>query len=356
MVMKKTNVKKLRNLIIFLLAIFLIFIILLNTSHNYNLEYTIKDVKVNENYQKKAKYYSFVFTYENNEYEVISFDKYTNKRKLVTDISISKENDNTCLSFTSKYVNLYDVCKSSDTFYYKNNNNDFKTNKTYKNILIDNLNNQTFLLWNYHEFVYLSPKKETTISLFNKDVYNLNLIYQTDKTLLIPNYNEDYKFTKIYQINYKNAKTSEINLRFELYFDSYFLGDYKNRVYLYDNKNELEYYFDLKKKEIYKTDYKILVNKKWESVTNQKLKNNKLSFEETKIYNYTLKDNKLYGGFNKDYLVTNKEVSKIIKTDNLDIYYISNDTLYYFNPLYGEKTLLKYSEWEFNNNNMIFIF
>jgi len=24
--------------------------------------------------------------------------------------------------------------------------------------------------------------------------------------------------------------------------------------------------------------------------------------------------------------------------------------------LYGEKTLLKYSEWEFNNNNMIFIF
>ena len=131
--MKKTNVKKLRNLIIFLLAIFLIFIILLNTSHNYNLEYTIKDVKVNENYHKKAKYYSFVFTYENNEYEVISFDKYTNKRKLVKDISISKENDNTCLSFTSKYVNLYDVCKSSDTFYYKNNNNDFKTNKTYKN-------------------------------------------------------------------------------------------------------------------------------------------------------------------------------------------------------------------------------
>ena len=54
--------------------IFLIFIILLNTSHNYNLEYTIKDVKVNENYHKKAKYYSFVFTYENNEYEVISFD------------------------------------------------------------------------------------------------------------------------------------------------------------------------------------------------------------------------------------------------------------------------------------------
>lgn len=356
MVMKKTNVKKLRNLIIFLLAIFLIFIILLNTSHNYNLEYTINDVKVNENYHKKAKYYSFVFTYENNEYEVISFDKYTNKRKLVTDISISKENDNTCLSFTSKYVNLYDVCKSSDTFYYKNNNNDFKTNKTYKNILIDNLNNQTFLLWNYHKFVYLSPKKETTISLFNKDVYNLNLIYQTDKTLLIPNYNEDYKFTKIYQINSKNAKTSEINLRFELYFDSYFLGDYKNKVYLYDSKNELEYYIDLKKNDIYKTTYKINNNGKWENTSNQKLKNNKMSFVKDKIINYVLDNNKLYVELTNNYLVTNKKVDKIIKIDELNVFYISKDTLYQFNPYDGEIPLLKYSEWEFNNNNMIFIF
>ena len=126
-------------------------------------------------------------------------------------------------------------------------------------------------------------------------------------------------------------------------------------MYLYDYKNELEYYFDLKKYDIYKTKYQIINNGKWENVTNQKLKNNKLNFEHTKYYNYTLKDNKLYGTFKKDYLVTNKDVSKIVKADNLDIYYISKDTLYYFNPLYGEKSLLKYSEWEFNNTNMIFI-
>ena len=97
------------------------------------------------------------------------------------------------------------------------------------------------------------------------------------------------------------------------------------------------------------------IDGKWEKVTNQKLKNNRLSFYNTEYYNYTLKDTKLYGTFKKDYLVTNKDVSKIVKVDNLDIYYISKDTLYYFNPLYGEKPLLKYSEWEFNNTNMIFI-
>ena len=180
--------------------------------------------------------------------------------------------------------------------------------------------------------------------------------YQTKDYLLVPDYNNDYQFSKINLIAFKNAKVSEIKLRYDLYFDSYFLGDYKNKVYLYDNKNELEYYIDLKKKDIYKTDYKINNDGKWESVTNQKLKNNKLSFTNTKYYNYTLKDNKLYGTFKKDYLVTNKDVSKIVKVDNLDIYYISKDTLYYFNPLYGEKPLLKYSEWEFNNTNMIFIY
>ena len=46
---KKVNKRKLLNLIIFLVVIFTIFIYFLNATHNYNLEYTINDVKVNEN-------------------------------------------------------------------------------------------------------------------------------------------------------------------------------------------------------------------------------------------------------------------------------------------------------------------
>lgn len=37
-------------------------------------------------------------------------------------------------------------------------------------------------------------------------------------------------------INSNNAKVKDFNLRYELYFDSYFLGNYKNRSYLYDQK------------------------------------------------------------------------------------------------------------------------
>ena len=172
------------------------------------------------------------------------------------DIKITKNDNYTCLSFKAKNINLYDVCSNEEGFFYPNNTNEFQKNDTYKNIQIDSLENHKFLLWNYHEFVYLSPKKNTTISLFNKDLYKLNLIYQTKDYLLVPDYNNDYQFSKINLITFKNGKTSEIKLRYDLYFDSYFLGDYKNKVYLYDNKSELEYYIDLKKKDIYKTEYK----------------------------------------------------------------------------------------------------
>ena len=130
---KKVNKRKLLNLIIFLFVIFTIFIYFLNATHNYNLEYTINDVKVNENYHKKEKYYSFIFTLDNKEYEVISFDKYTNKRKLVEDIKITKNDNYTCLSFKAKNINLYDVCSNEEGFFYPNNTNEFQKNDTYTN-------------------------------------------------------------------------------------------------------------------------------------------------------------------------------------------------------------------------------
>lgn len=352
--LKTNNIKKLRNLIIFLILIFVIFLFFLNFKHSYTLKYKINDIDVTEKYHKKEKYYSFLISYEDKDYEVISFDKYTSKRKLIRDIKVNKLDENTCLSFESSKISLYDVCSNEDNFYYPHEETTFKENSNYKNIKIDNLNNNTFFLWNYHEFIYLSNKKTTSIKLFDKDVYNLNLIYQHDKYLLVPNYNENYKFTKIYLLNKENGKTKDLKLRYDVYFDSYFLGDYKDKVYLYDYKNELEYYFDLKKYDIYKTKYQIMNNGKWENVTNQKLKNNKLEFTQDNIFKYTLKDDKLYA--NDKYLVTNLSVNKIIKTENLDVYYISKDTLYHFNPLNGETPLLKYSEWEFNNSNMIFIF
>jgi len=353
-----------KKLILFLSIIILIFILFLYfylRSHDYTSNYKIKDIEITEKYHKELGYYEFNITYNKKKYDLISYAKYTTKRNLITDIKTEDNDENTCLNFTTNHVELYPICSNSDEYYspYSKENTKFNQTSNYKNIKIASLENKTYLLWNYHEFIYLSPKKNTTISLFNKDIYNLNLTYPIDNYLLVPNYNEDYKFTKIYLINANNTKVKDIKLRYEVYFESYFLGNDKKKVYLYDQKNEQELYLDLKKEEIYKSKYKILKSGKWENTTNQKLKNNKLTFTTNKTYTYDLNDGILTGKMinsEKAMQVTSRKVNKIVKSENLDVYYISEDVLYYFNPLKGEIPLLKYSEWSFNNNNMIYIF
>lgn len=351
--------KKLVLLICSLVLIFTIFLIMYFRPHSYSDEYKINDCLVKESYDKKNKYYSFVFNYKDKDYNVISLDKYTTKRHLVDEVKIRENDEEVCLNIETHNVTLHSVCSNNNGYFIKEKIEEFKENSSYKNIKISNLNDKTYLLWNYRNFIYLNNKKQEEISLFNKDIYNLNLVYQMDNYLLIPDYKENYKFDKIYYINSNNGKVKDIDLRYEVYFDSYFLGHDKSKVYLYDIKEEQEYYIDIKKDKIYKSKYQLLINNKWEKTTNQKLKNDKLKFYNDKLVEYILKDNKLYLKMidsDVDYLITNKEVTKIVKQDNFDVYYISKDTLYYYNPIDGSIPLLKYSEWEFNNNNMIFIF
>lgn len=353
--------KKLVVLIALLCITFILFLSFYFGKHSYTIEYMVDDVNVVESFNKKDGYYKFVFTYNGTKYESVAINKYSNKRRLVTKVETLEKDDMTCLDFSTNHVSLYPICEKDGSYYssYYNKHDDFNGTKAYENIKINNLNDKTYLLWNYHNFIYLNSKTQEKISLFKKDIYNLSLVYQMADYLLIPDYDKDYIFDKLYYINSTNGKVKTVDLRYDVYFDSYFLGHDKNKVYLYDQKEEQEYYIDMKKAKIYKTDYKILVDNKWEKTTNQKLKNNKLAFTTKEIYNYTLDNDKLYASIidsSQKILVTDRLVSKIIKTDGLDVYYISKDTLYYFNPAKGEQALLSYSEWEFNNNNMIYIF
>ena len=52
----------------------------------------------------------------------------------------------------------------------------------------------------------------------------------------------------------------------------------------------------------------------------------------------------------------NDENFSIVNIFNNDIYYLSNDDLYVFNPIYGHKLILHYFELNFNDSNRIFIY
>ena len=352
--------KKLGILIISLVSIFVIFLYMYFHSHDYSIEYEINDVTVKENFIKSKGIYKFIFSYDDVNFEVIAKNKYSNKRRLVTDINLTNDDNNLCLDFKSNHVNLYPLCFDGKKYYTKYIDDvSFVANNSYENIKINELMDKTYLLWDYHNFIYLNSQKQDKISLFNKDIYNLNLIYQDENYLYVPDYEQNYMFDKMYYINKANGKVKDINLRYEVYFDSYFLGHEKNKVYLYDIKSEQEYYINVKEEKIYKFGNKILNNNKWENVSNQKLKNDRLSFINDVYFIYTLEDNKLYGkaiDSEIKFLISNNNVTKVVKTEGLDVYYLVKDILYYFNPTIGTKPLLKYSEWEFNNENMIFVF
>lgn len=348
-------------LVVALIVLFSIFIYFYLRKSSYELEYNIDDLTVTESYNKDKNAYYFSIDYDNKTYELISLDKYTNKRKLIDDIKVTQNEDETCLEFTTTDVNLYNICSDNDSYYVENidDKSTFTSKDSYKNINIGALDDKTYLLWNYHDFIYLNNDSQKTIKLFSKDIYNLSLIYAFENYLLVPDYEQDYIFDKLYVINTNNAKISNINLRFEVYFNSYFLGNDKNNVYLYDLKENQEFYIDLDKKEIYKASSEILVNGDWENVSNQTFQKEKPTFSEEKNLDVVFEDNKLYMKVpdgKTNVLITNRNVSELVKVNGLNIYYISEDILYKYNPFDGEQALLKYSEWNFNHQNMVFIF
>ncbi len=348
-------------LVITLIILFVIFIYFYMRKSSYTLEYKIADFKVTESYDKNKEAYYFNILYDNKTYELVSLDKYTNKRQLINDIKLIENDFETCLDFSTIDINLYNICSDNKTNYIDNINNEatFTKKYSYNNINVGNLDDLTYLLWNYHDFIYLNKDLQKTIKLFSKDIYNLSLIYNYDNYLLVPNYEQNYIFDKLYVINTNNAKISNIDLRFDIYFDSYFLGHEKDNVYLYDLKENQEYYIDLNKKEIYKSNNKILVNGNWENISNQTFQKEKPTFNEEKNIEFIFENGKIYmripnGKTNT--LITNRNVSEFVYANDLNVYYISEDTLYKYNPFLGEEALLQYSEWNFNYQNMVFIF
>lgn len=353
-----------KKLVVFIITTVIIFILFLYSyfsASDYSLNYQINDVKIEETYVKEHKLYHFIFTYNDLEYSVISSDKYTNKRKLINDISIEEEDSKICLIPKSDIINVYPICSMDKELISYQYNDEIKMNnkETFNNINIYDYDSKNYLLWNYSKFLFLNENKKDEIKLFTKEVYSLNLIMQYKNYLVVPDYDNNYSFNKLYMIDVDKLKVNNISLRYDIYFDSNFLGYKDKLIYLYDKKQEQEYYINTKKGKIYRTSNKILINGDWEKASTHKLKNENATFQNDIFYKYKIIDNKLYGYiFDNEYMtkITSQEVKKIVKQDGLNLYYISENVLYKYNPNEGIKALLSYSEWDFNYNNMIFIF
>jgi hypothetical protein len=363
------------------LNISLLVIILLMTIKflfsNYDIEYKVNDYTVREVY--KNGYYYFEIKGE----QTYNFDLFKNRSlsKMVID-SIEVLNTDTyqCIYPKIKGEQTYPLCYKNGkmiAYYliddpainelvesldikYSNQENE----KTFE--FFNNLNDEEYIaVYKYNGFYILNGNKIKTVNLFEEDRYDNSLCLQMDNFLLLPEESE-YTFSNFILLDMTNEKEVIIKGDIDISYDSIMLGYINNKAYILDNKTNIEYEIDIKKKTITEVGnsekgYKVLKNNQLKTGMISELKNLKyLWTSETNTSLYTYKqDEGLYKYINKNTDIVekiyNKEV-QIIKENYRNLYFIDGYSLYSYDPLYGIKKIISNEEWDFNNTNVIFIF
>ncbi len=355
-----------KKIILFVFFFFVLVFFFLFHSRNYEIEYNRDSVQVEERFMKKEKVYEFIFHYNEKDFIQRIPNSYISSKKLVKSIEIKEVEEAICLIPSSKKLNMTPVClkdneQLSPHLVLKEEETEIHPQDTYENITIYNLNQKSYLLWNYKGFYKIDSKKKENISLFENDTYSLSLVEQVGNYLILADYDQKYEFQKFYVLNSKNGKIKELSLKEALPFDSYFLGVFKNKAYLIDKKNKQEYKINPKKLEIEKISKKnigkLYTNNAWESLSMDILASNEKKFTYDKWISYQVENNTLYAIINTYKVkLSNQKVKEIVYFEEDTVYYLVEDKLYCYNPEDGEIVLLSNFEWNFNYKNMVFIF
>lgn len=343
--------KKLRIFITFIAIIILIFIIFYFLPKNYKVKYKVSKYNVYQTYNKKTNVYTFNITNGKNKYVYALENKFKTRYYQIKKVSIK---DGILYVDTFDLGNFY-IKKIDDKYYFKNYDSPYDANKikTYKNIDIYNNQNNIYV-WNYTELLNINNNYKS-IKLFNNDMYDLPLTYQFKNYLVIPDYNSKYTFNKFYIINTDNNKVTNFSFKYDIYYNSYFMGDYKNNIYLYDMQNHLEYKINIYKETVEKVSNQVLKNDYFKKISTNKLDKGNVKFEYIKNFYYEIENEVLYFVTPVNKIIASKlKVQNIVYSDENNCYFISNDTLYFVNKNLTYK-IMTYSEWNFNNDN-IFVF
>lgn len=362
-------------LFILLIVALILFIISLFKTKSYSLEYNIDKYEINENYDNKDKYYYYEITTDKITYEFIHNSEYHKEKQLIKEVKEYNDGDYTCLKVESDYITTYPLCSyknqlidyhlTSETLqdklseYYKTPK---VIDKKHDNYTIYN-NNLDLFVWSYKGFNYISEDKIKFIKIFDKDIYEIPLATKINNYILIPDYEQEHNFNKVYILNLETLKVEKWKLKYDISFDSYILGTNDKSIFLIDKKNQKEYELVPHKQKM-----RLLASSNdkgtvYEEGSINKVSMNKLVSKEHQFtykqnYKYILKNKTLYLSYlnsSNKIKVSEKKIDKIVYSNNDEVYYLIDYTLYRYSLKYGEEKLISYSEWEFNSNNLIFI-
>jgi len=344
-------------------------------------------------------------------FDIQIYDNLNMAKRIVTDIYYYN-GDYKCIIPVinkEKYGNV--ICKSGDTYY---NYEDIKGRNSSLDLFVKELNlnmvenkelsaknkitiydnlldNHYIALETYKGITTINKKNISTIfdiNLFEKDIYTKDISCFIDKYYLVADYNKQTKFNEFKLVDITNNKIKTIKYDYDISLDSYILGTYQNKVYLFDNNSKKEYEIDIKKETVIEVGntnigIKILINGNFENINAYTVYQNKTKFTPYEVsytfnnqnYDLVLKVGKEKSGY---YYIFEKNGNKykvyrsniqnglnktyLFETDNTNLLY-SKDSVYYLDGKYlkrydnnGNRIILEYSELEFNHNIKIGLF
>lgn len=359
--------------LIIIIFVFSIIIVLRYRFSNYEIEYKIDNYSIKTIYKNKRFYYEI----KDNEY-TYNFDIYDSrkfKKTMISKINVIEDEKLKCIYPIIKDEKTYPLCYFNGIYTDYNlidsellseyKEEEIELQKPNKDFLYyNNLSNKEYVaLWNYKGYIIMNGKEYNNVDLFKKDKYDNSLAYIIDNNIYMANNDEEHEFTKLIKLNLETLEKSEIDLKNNIDFDSYFVGNVKNKLYLFDNKFSVLYEIDTKKEkvEIIGNNEKGFVKyEDGEFVTCSKslYKVDKIKIQN-KESNYTYSDD----GINKSYnerkellLKINNNANNIVKENNDDLYYQYKDNFYKYNPYTGSNIVFYNYELTFNSSNTIFVY
>ena len=354
-------------------AIFLVLIVIVLIkyfSSNYEINYRLDQYNIKTIYKNKRYYISI-----DDKYNFDIYKKRGLKKLKIKKIETIESDDLKCIYPVIKNINTYPLCYLNDEYVdYNLIDNELlsKYKKEYDNMSDGNFyfnknlsKNEYIYLWNYKGFYKMNGDILETIDMFKEGKYDNSLMYQFDNKIIFPNYNEEYIFKSLYLINIINGKKTLINSKYEISYNSYIVGNIKNKVYLFDQKELKLYEINTKKLTVNLVGSEKLVYFKYEN--NRKVfakvneyKNKEINYINKSIsnYKYEIIEDTLYKTFNESNLklkIFEGKNIKIIDEYNNILYFVSEDKLYRYDAVNLYK-IFNYFELNFNNNNIIYIY
>lgn len=411
--MKKKNRWQIILIVVFIILIIFCCVRFYSKGYNINYklgekgEFQIKEIYTKnvkgerDNYYIEIQHGKYTFNYQ-------FFNSFSVKRKIVKDVIFydgeykcmlpiienGAQTDIKCYKDNRyyNYVSIYGKEKKLDEFV-NNIDINFYDKDDWSNESTEVLESKGIKLYKYNivedhyvgltnlKGTFILNKKINNIEIFSNDIYSRDLSAIVGKYYVTADYTQKNQFRTFYFVDLETGKKKEAKAPNYISFDSYVQGIVDDNLYIYDKDNEKQYKINTKKlsiNEIGNKNKKIQYynNGEWEKITTTKankkvLFNRKQELKEFQKFEYIYlnggktsgvyylfeKDNEQYKVY-KAYVQNKKNLMYLFNVDNIkDVFYVDDyiyfkdkNTIKYYNDTTGIRTLLEYSELEFNNN------